>query len=480
METDKHVYITGICHPPPLDKSQILPEERWDKYDGDTLKQISEKMIGVPVTIDHPVDRNGVPILHEQYVSTKRGEVVNTRILPDGSCYFVAKCPKSNSVKTKMFSNDLSKGRYKEFSLGVQFKIDPETYEESYVPNHIAILEEGKARRPGCKLLEVLDLSKKSFANTKAADNDVLKKEREKILHRRRVRHNLLSIASNMSTQAVQDDAPSSAPATQQQPPVQQQQPHSDEPKTLTDDELYSSVASGTIPYEELAKILVDARKSNMDKSQRLAEYQRKLEETEAKTVAEKEEQMIQQFIDIANVDLDPNEPISEEARQRNAESVKKAWDRLPKHFNLQDKKEVIETVMGLNGVISVASNNGRTMIDENTRRLREYDMSRKTSQLRSATSDRFDLGGSSSMKPNVTGTLQQRSETILHQKTTPTVLKASVPKRPEHDQVWAQLEAATKPGYMVDRSSIPSTNIFREQIDRMAQLDTVRKQLSR
>lgn len=484
-EDEQYVYISGICHPPPLDKSQILPEERWDKYDKDTLSQISSKMIGVPITIDHPVDSNGLPILHEQYVSTKRGEVVSSKILEDGSCHFVAKCPRSRNVKTKMFSNDLAKGRYKEFSLGVQFNINPETFEESYVPNHIAILEDGKARRPGCKLLEVLDLSKKSFANTKADDIDVLKKEKEKILHRRRLQHSLLSIASNMSTSTpVQDDAPAtSAPATippqqQQQPPAQQS---SGEPKPLTDDDLYASVASGTIPYEELAKFVVEARKSNLEKAQQLAEFRRQMEENEAKAVAEKEEQMLQQYIEIANIDLNPDEPISDEARQRNALKIREVWAKLPQNLPLETKKALIQTNMELNGAISVASSGEKisTIIERTNQALRSYDAARRSGQLRSSLESRFEMPGLQKSAP-AGANLQQRSDALLHQKTSTFALKASVPKRPEHDAIWSQLEAATKPGFVLNRSDIPSTDIFRKQTERMSALDSIRNQISR
>lgn len=149
-------YISGIYYPVPKPDSEIPPEEKWRNLTKDQLKDVNSQLVGKPLLIDHPFDANGMPLFHKEFGANYRGKVIESKILDDGRGYFIAKVPVNKNIKTHFFKKDLSRGKYAEFSIS--HSADENGRE---VPDHIAILEAGKAHFRGCDMLEILKLPKK-------------------------------------------------------------------------------------------------------------------------------------------------------------------------------------------------------------------------------------------------------------------------------------------------------------------------------
>ena len=175
-------YISGIYYPKPKAESEIpTDQKRWTHLNKEQLSDVNSQLIGKPLLIDHPFDADGLPLLHEEFGANYRGKVVNSQILSDGRGYFIAQVPVNKNFKTHLFKKDLSKGRYTEFSI-CHSKDDS----GREIPDHIAILEKGKARFPGCDMLEILKLPKKRHLQNSEIERiknylDGFRKSREKI-----------------------------------------------------------------------------------------------------------------------------------------------------------------------------------------------------------------------------------------------------------------------------------------------------------
>ncbi len=217
-----------------------------------------------------------------------------------------------------------------------------------------------------------------------------------------------------------------------------------------------------------IAKKMTEFYAGYIDMYKQNEQRQREMEEAETKRVSEDEAGVVGTYIGIANVDDDPMSPIPDDVKQKKAEDMKKFWeDNFPKNLTLDQKRDVIKLTSGMHNFISVADKKTRDMKEENIRSLRALDAAQKAANLRTGMPSRFDM----SSRREAPGTmLQQRSDAILSQPTkTSTPIKASVPKRPDHDSMLNLLDSITKRDYKHDTSSPSKPINLQEHISKLS-----------
>lgn len=352
---EKNCYISGIYHPPALRKEDIHPDDVSDVLNVEQLEHISKTMIGKPLTLGHPFDKDGNPVLQENHKSLQRGEIVGSRILPDGSAFFTAKIPITRNLKTRMFFKNLKNGLYKEASMGHVFIRNLDTGEDQYHANHIAIVDPpDRARRPGCNLnSKFLKIPKKRVmlnidkGELKNFLNQLKKKRFEKKIH----------FASAMSEE-------------------QQSQ------RKLTDDALDQNdhdELDGIQP-EDFKLLIAKAAANEKKYQQELAKLQqenesyRKKQEEEENIAAQRSEEQLKNILQgLISLDYDPENPITEDVKGQNAAKMDELVNQvLGKYKTPAERRAVAEDHANFLQQISVASEPGRRTAEKNAAALRE------------------------------------------------------------------------------------------------------------
>lgn len=376
--------ISGIYHPKPEETEKIDPSVRWDVLDRNRLEEINKQLKGKAITVNHPFDTNGIPILIDEYGSNYRGKVVHSRILDDGRGFFIAKIPINNSVKSKLFKKMLKDKTFSELSMTHEFVGNLDTGEGNYIPNHIALLKENEARRPGCKILEILKMPKKRHGNIKSGVNDLnlfkqLKKN--KIVEKQ---NRFLSIASVLGNQMNQQQAAASSSQVQDDAAVAAPDAPVEEAVEPAP-EIIAEIVNNPSEWSrnDMAQVMVRNLQELKQKEQMLEEMSRKLAEFE-KTQQEARKKQIESLRDevtdtwslVANVEYDPEAPpLTDEAKKKNANTIKEI---IEKASSIDDpdpivrKEKIIKEFDNLARAISVASKEGAAKISEQTKMMRE------------------------------------------------------------------------------------------------------------
>lgn len=381
--------ISGIYHPKPLETDSIPPGDRWDVLDRSRLEKINKQLKGKAITVDHPFDSKGVPVLIEEYGSNYRGKVVYSRILDDGRGYFIAKLPINNNIKSRLFKKMLEDKTFSELSMTHEFIGNLDTGEGAYVPNHIALLKKDEARRPGCKILEILKMPKKRHGNIKSDENvlnlfNQLKKNKLQEKHSR-----LLSVASVLGKNMDQQQASGSGQPAQLQDDTQPSASAVPETAGLEEIEPAPEIIAEIVnnPNEwsrsDMAQVMVRnvhelKQKDKMleEMAKKLAEFEKTQQETRKKQVESKRDEVASTYALIANVDYDIDAPpLTEEAKKASYNKIKEIIDKASSVDDpdpLVRKEKIIEEMGQLVRAISVASKEGAEKVSNLTKMMRE------------------------------------------------------------------------------------------------------------
>jgi len=372
---DRNFYISGIYHPPPQPIDQIPPDQRWDVLHKDALKEINDQMVGKPILVDHPFDRNGVPILHEDYGSNYRGRIIHSEILDDGSGFFVARVPIRNNIKSRFFKRALKKGSFPELSMTHVFQGDISSGRGMYTPNHVALLGKNEARRPGCKIIEILKMPKKRHGNIKSDPYHYnLFKELKKNISEEK-RQKILSIASisGMSTQQQQTD--------QGQPPVSddvQEDTQSEEDLSQAAPAIVDQMIKNQDEWSraDLAHGFVSTKVENDLLKKKLAEFENSQKELRMKEIANLKNQQIDTYTDVHNIDYDVDAPITDEAKVKGKEKVSKILEEAEAGMDDPDplvrRQHLFNAFGNMSKALSVASKTGAQRVSQQTQLIRE------------------------------------------------------------------------------------------------------------
>lgn len=372
---ERNFYISGIYHPPPQPIDQIPPEQRWDVLHADALKEINDQMIGKPILTDHPFDRNGVPILHEEYGSNCRGRIIHSRILKDGSGYFVARVPIRNNIKSVLFKKALKNGYFPELSMTHVFEGDISSGKGRYTPNHVALLGKDEARRPGCKILEILKMPKKRHGNIKSdtSDYNLFKELKKNISEEKRQKFLSIASISGMSAQQQQAD--------QGQAPVSddtQTESHMDDDTPEAAPGIVEEIIKNQNDWTraDMAHVMVSTKLENEQLKKRLSEFENFQKESRMKEVSDLKNRQIETFTDLANIDLDVDSPITDEAKAKHQNEIVKTFNEI--EAGLDDPDPIVRRQCLYKGladttrILSVASKEGAQRVNDCIRTVRE------------------------------------------------------------------------------------------------------------
>lgn len=156
------IYIIGVFYPKPKDQSKVPVELRCDNPSEKQLKEMSDSMIGIPVTIEHP--NKGMSFAGD-WKSNTYGKCVYSDILEDGRGVFIAEIPMLNNAtdhsdaRISIANTLLEKSEnLRSVSLGHKYEagFDKRTgnlVTENFKPDHIAICQTGTQRKEGCHVL---------------------------------------------------------------------------------------------------------------------------------------------------------------------------------------------------------------------------------------------------------------------------------------------------------------------------------------
>lgn len=385
---EKFYLIKGIYHPTPQNTDSIEPCQRWDVLDHESLKSINDQLVGKPILVDHPFDRAGNPLLSGEYGSNYRGRIIHSEILEDGRGFFVGKIPVNKTIKSRLFKSMLKDGRFVELSLTHQFFGDPTTGKGRFVPDHIALLKRDEARRPGCEILEILKMPKKSRGDFKSNGeiNNLFQELKKNNFERKNKR--FLSIASKYkmsAEQPVTNQQPSSEPASSNlKDDAPSNDPLVDDASLAVNSEIINEITNNEseFPRDVLAQTAViktqevDALKKQLAEQQKqIDEYKKTQNEIRMKQVNQKLESTAKPFIEMANVEIDPSAPpTTAEAKQKNSEQITKKIDYIASIREtdpITQKEKLLEGLDQLTSLISVASKDGADKVTSLTNMIR-------------------------------------------------------------------------------------------------------------
>ncbi len=161
-QKQKSLYLIGVYYPKPKKRSDVPFEERCDNPDEKQLKHINDRIVGLPVTIEHP---NSGLSLAKDFKRNTYGKCVYSQILKDGRAIFIAEIPFKSSIKSlsdarisiasSLLENDDS---LRSVSLGHEYEVimdntSGQVLKEVFTPDHIAICKTNTQRKEGCHII---------------------------------------------------------------------------------------------------------------------------------------------------------------------------------------------------------------------------------------------------------------------------------------------------------------------------------------
>lgn len=157
------LYLVGVYYPKPKGELDKVPfEQRCDNPDQKQLKYINDRMVGLPITIEHP---NSGLSSAKDFKRNTYGKCVYSQILNDGRAVFIAEIPFITSInslsdaKISIARTLLEKDpSLRSVSLGHDYEVvmdntSGQILKEVFTPDHIAICKTGTQRKEGCHIL---------------------------------------------------------------------------------------------------------------------------------------------------------------------------------------------------------------------------------------------------------------------------------------------------------------------------------------
>ena len=372
-------FISGIYYPKPRQQSEIPDDERWSHLTTESLADVNSQLVGKPLLVDHPFDANGMPLYHREFGANYRGKIVHSHIRPDGRGYFIAEVPVDKSMKNRFFKKDLSRNKFSEFSI-----CHSKDENGREVPDHIAILERGKARFPGCDMLDILKIPKKRHLQTSTIERiknnlEEFRKNRDKSS-----RHQTPICINSRTMEGsgqVQDDA--GAPGSGNQTEIL---------RNLLTDPRYANNPDEVVGFFDHLLKKQDAVAAELEREKK--EKQILLQEKYAKeeqAVKQKEAECIATWKDMINAPTDESVELTDEARALGDKYVEDNYQDIYGETSLAERERLATYMERMGRRIAACSRESIQKQQEAVRQRKEAAQSRRGSQMPiSNYSDRF------------------------------------------------------------------------------------------